>query len=80
MRRPRTLPLASGLAGLALLLVGTATEAAPPSVLVFCERGFPYFAANQAASPRVLAETLGEPYVFVTPSQLAHLYRQACPD
>jgi len=58
MRHSRTLPLVSALAGLALLLVGTETQATPPSVVVFCERGFPYFAANQAASPRVLAETL----------------------
>ncbi|MBI2302438.1 MAG: hypothetical protein HYU66_26330, partial [Armatimonadetes bacterium] len=41
--------------GLALLanLAG-----ASPGVVVFCERGFPFYGANQAVSPRVVAETL----------------------
>lgn len=33
-------------------------EPAQCQVVVFCERGFPYYGANQAISPRLIAETL----------------------
>ena len=46
-------------AALALWPAGAlAADAPPPKVVVFCERGFPYFGANQAISPRVVVETL----------------------
>lgn len=37
---------------------GLASESAQQPVVVFCERGFPYYGANQAISPRIVAETL----------------------
>jgi len=41
-----------------LVVLASLTLAAGPSVVVFCERGFPYYGANQGLSPRIVAETL----------------------
>jgi len=43
-----------------LILGATACAASGPNVVVFCERGFPYYGANQGLSPRIVAETLNE--------------------
>jgi hypothetical protein len=44
----------------ALAALSGCSRAEAPTVVVFAERGFPYFGANQAVSPRIVAEILTE--------------------